>query len=42
MVPEFVDRIGGSQRVQALPAGSKWHRAQPGGLIEFSSCGGGF
>ena len=30
MLPEFVDRTGGSNRVQAQPAGSKWNRALPG------------
>ena len=29
MVSEFVDRTGGSNRVQAQPAGSKWQSALP-------------
>ena len=29
MVPEFVDRTGGSNRVQAQPAGSEWPSALP-------------
>ena len=29
MLPEFVDRIGGSRWVSALPTGSKWVQAQP-------------
>ena len=29
MVPEFVDRIRGSNRVQALPAGTRWQSALP-------------
>ena len=30
MVPEFVDRTGGSKWLSALPTGSKWNRALPG------------
>ena len=30
MVPEFVDRTGGSKWLSALPTGSKWLRALPG------------
>ena len=30
MVPEFVDRTGGSEWLSALPTGSKWVRALPG------------
>ena len=30
MVPEFVDRTRGSNRLSALPTGSKWNRALPG------------
>ena len=29
MLPEFVDRTGGSKRVQAPPAGSGWQSAMP-------------
>ena len=31
MVPEFVARTGGSNRVQAQPAGSRWLSALPTG-----------
>ena len=31
MLPEFVDRIGGSRWVSALPTGSKWLSALPTG-----------
>ena len=31
MVPEFVNRTGDSNRVQAQPAGSKWLSALPTG-----------
>ncbi len=31
MVPEFVNRTRGSNRVQAQPAGSKWLSAMPTG-----------
>ena len=31
MVPEFVDRTGGSQWNRALPGGSQWNRALLGG-----------
>ena len=34
MVPEFVARTGGSNRVQAQPAGSKWLSALPTGKPE--------
>ena len=30
MVPEFVERTGGSKWQSALPTGSKWNRALPG------------
>ena len=30
MLPEFVDRMRGSNRQSALPTGSKWNRALPG------------
>ena len=32
MVPEFVEKTGGSKWVQAQPAGSKWVSALPTGL----------
>ena len=31
MVPEFVDRMRGSNRLSALPTGSKWQSALPTG-----------
>ena len=31
MVPEFVDRTGGSNLLSAPPTGSRWNRALPGG-----------
>ena len=31
MLPEFVDRIGGSRWLSALPTGSKWLSALPTG-----------
>ena len=31
MVPEFVDRTGGSKWQSALPTGSKWQSALPTG-----------
>ncbi len=31
MVPEFVNRTGGSRWVSALPTGSRWFRALPDG-----------
>ena len=30
MLPEFVDRMRGSNRQSAPPTGSKWNRALPG------------
>ena len=33
MLPEFVDRIGGSRWVSALPTGSKWLSALPTGAF---------
>ena len=34
MVPEFVDRTGGSEWLSALPTGSKWQSALPTGLAD--------
>ena len=31
MLPEFVDRMRGSNRQSAQPTGSRWNRALPGG-----------
>ena len=31
MLPEVVDRLGGSNRPSALPTGSKWQSALPSG-----------
>ena len=37
MLPEFVDRMRGSNRQSAQPTGSRWNRALPGGGSSWQS-----
>ena len=41
MAPEFVARTGGSNRLSALPTGSRWVQAQPArvGSADYQSAG---